>query len=117
MSAVASLWNKLGALIGVKQLLIDRYSLRQLFEQAISAISNSYLTNSRLYIDINQGSAANGHYLALDFVSKLAHAFAPLSVEALTTNGSILTTINFKELHVMLACTLCKCVESAVFRA
>jgi len=64
-----------------------------IFNNAVTAIINSYLNNGRIYIAGNGGSAADAQHLAAEFVSKLAKDREPLPAEALTVDSSVLTAI------------------------
>jgi D-sedoheptulose 7-phosphate isomerase len=79
--------------IFAKNLLKDDLSNLSIFNQAVSAVIQSYQSGGRLYIAGNGGSAADAQHLAAEFVSKLARDRAPLPAEALTTDSSILTAI------------------------
>jgi D-sedoheptulose 7-phosphate isomerase len=63
------------------------------FDKAVQEVVDRYRRGGRLYIAGNGGSAADAQHLTSEFVSKLARDRAPLAVEAMTVDTSVLTAI------------------------
>lgn len=93
MESIKYLKKNLALSIQAKQQLLADDACLRLFEQAVTAVVDSYQQGGRLYIAGNGGSAADAQHLAAEFVSKLARERAALPAEALTVDSSILTAI------------------------